>query len=110
MVHLNYLSSLSIASSFCAGDIARIMTRPAALGAGQSSVSKVKRKKTPFPNAANITVASCRKAKKGKTTQHSGSVAPRYRLASGPALMAKAPSLVFLCGIGTMLVGLVGER
>lgn len=87
------------------------MTRPAALGAGQSSVSKGKRKKTPFPNAANITVASCRKAKKRKrTTQHSGSVAPRYRLASGLALMAEAPSLVFLCGIGTMVVGVVVER
>lgn len=86
------------------------MTRPAALGAVRAVVKVRKKKKTPFPNAANITVASFIKQKRKKTTQHSGGVAPRYHLASGPALMAKAPSLVFVCGMSTMLVGVIVER
>ena len=83
------------------------MTRPAALAAVRA-VLKRKKEKTPFPNAANITVASFIK-QKGKTTQHSGGVAPRYHLASGPALMAKAPSLVFGCGMSTVSVGVIVE-
>jgi hypothetical protein len=85
------------------------MTRPAALGAARAEL-KVKRKR-------KNTVPQCRKQNSGrfvkqkkKTTQHSGGVAPRYRLASGLAFMAKAPSLVFLCRIGTILVGQVLER
>jgi hypothetical protein len=55
---------------------------------GLGAVRALEKKKTPFPNAANKTVASVVKQKR-KTTQHTTGVAPRYRLASGLAIVAK---------------------
>jgi hypothetical protein len=89
-VHLSYLATASLRDH-----LALTISHP-----GLGAVRALEKKKTPFPNAANKTVASVVKQKR-KTAQHFAGVAPRYRLASGLAIVVAKPFFHLSSGMYT---------